>query len=76
MDSTSTSISCEPKTFYLNFGVNVFVHVVFLFTILTALFILFISRISSTAINNELTHLVNHSVDKRLNKIPVDQKNK
>lgn len=69
-----SNINCTPHKFYLNFGTNIVVHIIFLFTILAFLFMLVISKISSDAINNELSELVNQNIDKQLDKLTPEQK--
>jgi thiosulfate reductase cytochrome b subunit len=69
-----SEIVCKPKSFYLNFGTNVFVHILFLFTILTTLFIFVISKISSNAINSEITDLVNKNINNKIDKLSQDDK--
>ena len=70
----NSSKNCKPKSFYLNFGVNVFVQILFLFTILTALFTQIITNLSSEHINSELSELINHSVDSQIDKLSPIQK--
>ena len=71
----SSSKTCKPKSFYLNFGVNVFVQILFLFTILTALFTQIVTNLSSEHINSELSELINHSVDSQIDNMNPIEKN-
>ena len=47
-------------------SLNVVLHITILFTILSLLFMLYITKITSTFINNELTHIVKDSFEKML----------
>ncbi len=70
----NSNISCTPHKFYLNFGVNIIVHIIFIFTILAFLFMLFISKISSNAINREITDLINENINKEIENLSPEQK--
>jgi len=72
MDSVN---SCKQNKFAINFSMNLFVHVIFLFTILSVLFMFVISKLSSDAINNELIDLVNDNVNNHYNNFNLEQKN-
>ncbi len=67
--------SCKQNKFEINFSMNLFVHVIFLFTILSVLFIIIISKLSSDAINNELIELVNDNVNSHYKNLNEEQKN-
>jgi len=54
--------SCNRKEDIFNFGTNIYVHMLFLFTILSSLFIFVISKISSDVINHEITNIVNDNI--------------
>lgn len=71
MDSTN---SCKQNKFEINFSMNLFVHVIFLFTILSVLFIFIISKLSSESINNELIDLVNDNVNSHYKNLNEEQK--
>ena len=51
------------------FTMNVFLHVIILFTILSALFKLVITKLTSELFTKEINHLMNDSVSKNLNKM-------
>jgi hypothetical protein len=65
--------NCKPKNFYANFGVNVYVHVLFLFIILSSLFMFYIADLTSKAANHELVHLAEKSIDEQYGKLTADQ---
>jgi hypothetical protein len=67
--------SCKQNKFVINFSMNLFVHVIFLFTILSVLFIFVIAKISSDAINNEIIHLVNENINEHYSKFNDNQRN-
>lgn len=53
-------------------SLNIILHVTILFAILSALFMLYISKLTSTLINNEVTHIV----EKNIKNMLYDQDNK
>ena len=71
----NSSQNCKPKSFYLNFGTNIFVHILFLFSILTLIFTQIVTKLSSEHINHELSELINHSIDGQVDKMNPIEKN-
>lgn len=65
---------CKQNKFEINFSMNLFVHVIFLFTILSVLFIFIISKLSSESINNELIDIINDNVNDHYKKLNEEQK--
>lgn len=57
---------CERKTETLNFSINVLVHVIFLFTVLSVLFVFVITKISTKTINEELSGLIEKSMESNI----------
>lgn len=54
--------SCIPVASTLQFGINIGLHVLILFTFLTAFFILFVSKLSTDTFNNEIGGLIDKNV--------------
>jgi len=57
MDNT-----CSKTKSLVTFGTNIYVHMVFLFTILSLLFIFVISKMSEKALNNEVIDMLNENI--------------
>jgi hypothetical protein len=57
------SLSCTPVSSRFSFSINVFVHVIILFTFLTAFFILFVSKLTKEMFEKEIGHLIEKNVD-------------
>lgn len=68
------SDNCSRNSNLFNFGANIYVHMVFLFTILSGLFIFAISKIISNSINDEITHLVNNNITDYYNNLNAQDK--
>jgi len=68
--------SCKFKGPTVDFGINIYVHVLFLFTILSMLFIHIISKIESDAINGELSDLVSDGIQNNYTKLDNSNKEK
>lgn len=71
MESTNL---CKQNKFAIDFSMNLFVHVVFLFTILSVLFMVIISKLSSDVINNEVSNIINVAVNQNFNNFDTEQK--
>ena len=54
--------SCKQKDKIFNVSTNIYVHVIFLFAILSVLFIFIISKLSTKVINTEIIHMVNEKL--------------
>jgi hypothetical protein len=59
-----SSLSCRPVSSRFSFSINVFVHVLILFTFLTAFFILFVSKLTKEMFEKEIGHLIEQNMDK------------
>jgi hypothetical protein len=70
----SKSIICNQNKFFVNFAANISVHVLFLFTILSILFIKIISKLETKTINDELSNIISDSVEDNYNKLNLDEK--
>lgn len=57
-------LSCRPVSPRFSFNINVFVHVIILFTFLTAFFILFVSKLTKEMFEKEISHLIEQNIDK------------
>ena len=66
-------ILCKPRTSYINFGINMLVHVIFLFFIISTIFIIFITKISSDTINTEFTDLIRNTLLQNYNKLNINK---
>ncbi len=58
------NMNCKQKTPTLEFSVNILVHIIFLFTVLSVLFIFIITKMSSKLINSELKELLDEALEK------------
>ncbi len=68
-----TSENCKSKDFYANFGVNVYVHVLFLFIILSCLFMFVISKLTTQGANEAFVTLATQSIDEQFTKLNPEQ---
>ena len=68
------SLSCKPVSSEFSFGVNVFVHVIILFTFLTVFFILFVSKLTKDMFENEISHLIDENIEKLIMGLDGDTK--
>ena len=68
--------NCKFRGPTVDFGINIYIHVLFLFTILSMLFIHIISKIESDAINDELSDLVSDGIQNNYTKIDNSNKEK
>jgi hypothetical protein len=68
--------SCKFRGQTVDFGINIYVHVLFLFIILSMLFIHIISKIESDAINNELSDLVSDGIQNNYTNLDNSNKEK
>lgn len=59
-----SSLSCKPVSARFSFSINVFAHVIILFTFLTAFFILFVSKLTKEMFEKEISHLIEQNIDK------------
>lgn len=66
--------SCEQNNNFVNFTTNITLHVLFLFTILSILFIKIISKLETDAINNELTNVISDSIENGYDKLNLNEK--
>jgi hypothetical protein len=66
--------SCKRKDKIFNFGTNIYVHVIFLFAILSALFIFIISKLTTKLINNEIIDMVNDNLSDSYSNLNETQK--
>ena len=71
MDNIS---NCVQNKSFVNFTANISIHVLFLFTILSILFIKIISKLSADSINGELISIISDSIDDNYNKLNIDKK--
>jgi len=60
--------SCIPLSNTFNFGINIAVHVLILFSFLTFFYFLFISKVSETAFKTEMENVINSQLPKVLEK--------
>ena len=67
-------LSCVQQKSFVNFTANISLHVLFLFSILSVLFIKIISHLESKTINDELTSVISDSSDDNYNKLDINQK--
>jgi hypothetical protein len=67
-------LNCNQKKSFVNFTANISIHVLFLFSILTILFIKIISKLESDTINDELKNVIADLIDDKYNKLNQDQK--
>lgn len=58
-----SSLSCRPVSPRFSFSINVFVHVIILFTFLSAFFILFVSKLTKEMFEKEISHLIEANID-------------
>lgn len=65
---------CKPNKFFVDFAANISVHVLFLFTILSVLFIKIISKLETQTINDELSNIISESVENNFDKLNPEQK--
>jgi len=68
------SNQCKSKGDIINLSVNIYVQVLLLFTILSMLFIHVISKVETSAINNELQDLVTDNMIDQYKKLNNDDK--
>jgi len=62
-----TPTSCFRKDNTVRFGINIILHVTFLFTILTALFVFYTSKILEDSVNGQVIDLLNDNItDKKI----------
>jgi hypothetical protein len=66
------SLSCKPVSSQFSFSVNVFVHVIILFTFLTVFFILFVSKLTKDMFENEISHLIDENIEKLITGLDED----
>ena len=64
---------CKPNNFFVDFSANISVHVLFLFTILSVLFIKIISKLETQTINDELSNIISESVENNFDKLKPEQ---
>ena len=67
-------LNCNQKKSFVNFTANISIHVLFLFSILSILFIKIISTLESDTINDELKNVIADSIDDNYNKLNQNQK--
>ena len=67
-------LKCKQQKSFVNFTANISVHILFLFTILSVLFIKIISKLESQTINTELKTIISDSIDYNYNKLDLNQK--
>jgi len=65
---------CIPPSKYTVELFNIALHVAILFTILSLLFILYISKLSSETLNSELKHNISNAFDGLIQKVPTKGK--
>jgi len=68
------SSQCVSRGNSINLGINVYIQILFLFTILSMLFIHVISKVETTAINDELQNLVSDGMLDNYNKLDNEDK--
>jgi hypothetical protein len=68
------SNQCKSKGDIINLSVNIYVQVLLLFTILSMLFIHVISKVETSAINNELQNIVSDNMIDRYKKLNNNDK--
>lgn len=66
--------NCKQKKSFVNFTANISVHVLFLFSILSLLFIKIISKLESNTINDELKNVIADSINDNYNRLNLNQK--
>lgn len=71
----SSSKTCSRKDNTVKFGINIILHVTFLFTILTALFVFYTSKLLEDSVNGQVIDLLNDNIaDKKI--LVTDKLNK
>ena len=69
----SKPIICNQNRFFVDFAANISVHVLFLFAILSVLFIKIISKLETDTINDELSNIISESVENNFDKLKPEQ---
>lgn len=66
--------NCVKPAVYVPFGINVTIHVLILFTILSLFFMFYATKITRTALNNTLETNINNALDGPFNMLSPDAK--
>ena len=69
-----SALSCRPVSPRFSFSINVFVHVIILFTFLSAFFILFVSKLTKEMFEKEISHLMEENIDKLVHSLDNETK--
>lgn len=66
---------CSNPGNYAPMGINITIHVMILFAILSLFFMYYISKLSTEILNHEIVHNLNNAIDAEISKMPVQGKN-
>lgn len=64
-----SNIHCQEPSFAINYGINLALHITILFGVLSGLFILYISRIETGVIQDELHDAISDNLSTSLNNL-------
>ena len=67
-------MECVPANKYTVFGIDIAVHVLILFTILSWFFMLYTSKIEKRSLNDQLKDNISYTIDKFLDSLSLVQK--
>jgi hypothetical protein len=67
---------CVRPNTYTPIAINIAIHVVILFTILSVFFMMYVSKISTEALNGELKDAIDKGLDTLISNIPEDSREK
>lgn len=66
--------SCIKSSEKLDMSINIFLHVLILFTFLTVFFIMFVSKITKKAFENEVGHLIEKNLGKSIDDLTPEKR--
>lgn len=66
--------SCSPAASYVPLAINIMVHTLILFTILSIFFMYYIADVAHETFNHEIAHNINEAIDKLFDSVSPDEK--
>lgn len=66
--------TCKKSSAKLEMSINIFLHVLILFTFLTIFFIMFVSKLTKKAFENEVGHLIEENLGKAIDDLEPEKK--